>query len=124
MPGSEELKLEEPKLMKQPGGWGVKVSASANSIHMIKSGIRADLCPIVGTEAQAEEVVKYLTDEYESCPEKIWECNMFGKSLYDLVNDGMQAKLSHMPSDSRQRLGQTLEKIINEGSNGLICILL
>ena len=124
MPNAEELKLEEPKLVKQSGGWGVKVSASADSIHMIKSGIRADLCPVVGTEAQAEEVVRYLAGEYESCPEKIWECNMFGKSLYDLVNDGMQAKLSHMPDESRERLGQTLEKIINEGSNGLICILL
>lgn len=124
MPSAEELRLEEPKLVKSAGGWGVKVSASADSIHMIKSGIRADLCPVVGTEAQAEEVVRYLAGEYESCPEKIWECNMFGKSLYDLVNDGMQSKLSHMPDESRERLGQTLEKIINEGSNGLICILL
>ena len=124
MPKTEELKLEEPTLVKQAGGWGVKVSASADSIHMIKSGIRADLCPVVGTEAQADEVVRYLTGEYESCPERIWDCNMFGKSLYDLVNDGMQAKLSHMPDESRRRLGETLEKIINEGSNGLICILL
>lgn len=124
MPSAEELQLEEPKLVKQAGGWGVKVSASADSIHMIKSGIRADLCPVVGTEAQAEEVVGYLKGEYESRPEKIWDSNMFGKSLYDLVNDGMQEKLSHMPDDSRERLGQTLEKIINEGSNGLICILL
>ncbi len=124
MPGADELRLEEPKLVKQSGGWGVKVSASADSIHMIKSGIRADLCPVVGTEAQAEEVINYLTGEYESCPEKIWECNMFGKSLYDLVSDGMEQKLEHMPDESRERLGQTLEKIINEGSNGLICILL
>ncbi len=124
MPSADELKLEEPKLVKQSGGWGVKVSASADSIHMIKSGIRADLCPVVGTEAQAEEVVRYLTGEYESCPERIWDSNMFGKSLYDLVNDGMEEKLSHMPDESRERLGQTLEKIINEGSNGLICILL
>lgn len=124
MPSAEELQLEEPRLVKQSGGWGVKVSASADSIHMIKSGIRADLCPVVGTEAQAEEVVGYLKGEYESSPDKIWDSNMFGKSLYDLVNDGMQEKLSHMPDESRERLGQTLEKIINEGSNGLICILL
>lgn len=124
MPKTSELMLDEPKLVKQPGGWGVKVTAHADSLHMIKAGIRADLCPVVGTEEQAAEVVRYLKDEYEACPEKIWECNMFGKSLEDLVRDDMQAKLSHMPTESRERLGDTLEKVINEGAGGLICILL
>ena len=124
MPSPEELTLEEPKLVKQSGGYGVKVSAHADSIHMIKTGIRADVCPVVGTEAQSEEVVKYLTEEFEEDPEKLWQSNMFGRSLYDLVSDGMNAKLLHMPDESREKLGETLEKIINEGSNGLICILL
>lgn len=124
MPDPEELELEEPKLVKQAGGWGVKVAARAESIHMIRAGIKAEFSPVVGTEEQSEEVVKYLTGEYEEDPKKVWESNMFGRSLYDLINDGMHSKLSHMPDESREKLGETLEKIINEGSNGLICILL
>ena len=124
MPTVDELKLDEPTLVKQPNGYGVKVTARADSIHMIKTGIKADLCPVIGTEEQSEEVVKFLAGEFEDNPERVWEYNMFGKSLYDMVSDGMSAKLSHMPDESREKLGETLGKIINEGSNGLICILL
>ncbi len=124
MPSLEELKLDEPKLVKGAGGYGVKVSAHADSIHMIKTGIKADLCPVIGSEEQSEEVVKFLSGEYQENPERVWEYNMFGRSLYDMVADGMNAKLSHMPDESREKLGETLGKIINEGSNGLICILL
>ncbi len=124
MPSPEELRLEEPRLVKQSGGFGVKVTAHADSIHMIKAGIKTDLCPVVGTEAQSEEVVKYLTDELEENPTRVWESNLFGRSLYDLVNDGLNAKIAHMPDESREKLGETLEKIINDGANGLICILL
>lgn len=124
MPTAEELRLDEPKLVKQSGGYGVKMTAHAESIHMIKTGIKTDLCPVIGSEAQSEEVVKFLSDEYEENPTKVWEYNMFGKSIYDMVNDGMNAKLLHMPDESREKLGETLGKIINEGSNGLICILL
>ena len=124
MPTSDEMRLEEPRLVKQSGGYGVKVSARAESIHMIKTGIRADLCPVVGTAEQTEEVMKHLIAEYEESPEKLWESNMFGKSLYDLVSEGMRAKLEHMPDDSREKLGETLERIINEGAGGLLCILL
>ncbi len=124
MPSMKDLKLEEPTLVKQANGYGVKVTAHADSIHMIKTGIKADLCPVVGSEEQSEEVVKFLQSEFEDNPDKVWEYNMFGKSLYDMVSDGMNAKLSHMPDESREKLGETLGKIINEGSNGLICILL
>ena len=124
MPTLGELKLDEPSLVKQPNGYGVKVSAHADSIHMIKTGIKADLCPVIGSEEQSEEVVKFLQSEFEENPEKVWEYNMFGRSLYEMVSDGMNAKLSHMPDESREKLGETLGKIINEGSNGLICILL
>ena len=124
MPRPDELVLDEPKLTKQSGGWGVKVSASAEAIHMIKTGIRTELCPVVGTEEQTEEVVKYLLDEFEENPKRVWESNMFGTSLYDLVNDGMNAKLINIPDDAREKLGETLEKVVNEGANGLICILL
>ena len=124
MPSMRDLHLEEPTLVRQSNGYGVKVSAHADSIHMIKTGIKADICPVIGSEAQSEEVVKFLQNELEENPEKVWEYNMFGRSLYDMVSDGMTSKLSHMPDDSREKLGETLGKIINEGSNGLICILL
>jgi len=124
MPSAEDLTIDEPRLIKQAGGYGVKVTARADSIHMIKTGIKAELCPVVGSEEQSAEVVKQLTEEFEESPERVLEYNMFGKSLYELVNDSMNSKLSHMPDESREKLGETLGKIINEGSNGLICILL
>ena len=111
-------------MVRQAGGYGVKVTAHADSIHMIKTGIKADLCPVVGSEEQSEEVVKYLLEEYEQSPGRVLDYNMFGRSIYDMVNDSMTQKLSHMPDESREKIADTLSKIINEGSNGLICILL
>ena len=124
MPTSEELKLEEPQLIKQAGGYGVRITAHAESIHMIKTNIKAELCPVVGTEEQSKEIIRLITSEYEEAPEKIWDFNMFGKSLYDLVSDGMNTKLSHITDESREKLSETLSRIVNEGSNGLICVLL
>ena len=124
MPDASEMKFDEPRLVRQQGGFGVKVSAVADSIHMIKTGIRTELCPVVGSEEQTAEVVKYLSEELTNNPEGVWEYNMFGKTLYEQVRDGMNAKLNHMPDDSRAKLGETLGKIINEGANGLICILI
>lgn len=124
MPTQSELRLEEPCLVKQAQGYGVKVAAHADSIQMFKTGLHADVCPVVGSVEQSEEVIKYLNEEYEGNPEGVWECNMFGRSLYDLVSDGMNTKLNNMPDESREKLGATLEKIINEGASGLVCILL
>ena len=124
MPTVNEVKLDAPQLVKQSGGFGVKMTASADSIHLIKAGIKAELCPVVGTEEQSKNVVRFLMDEMEENPSGVWECNMFGRSLYDLVSDGMNSKLLHIPDESREKLGETLGKIVNEGSNGLICILL
>ena len=93
-------------------------------IHMIKADIETEVSPIVGTEKQSEELAQYLMAEFESDPSKIWESNIFGKSLYELVNEGLHTKLSKMPDESRIKLQQTLERIINEGSGGLICIIL
>ncbi len=124
MPTPHEMQLEEPHTVRTAGGFGVKICAHADSIHMIRTGIRAELCPMVGTEEQTDEIVKHLIQEFEADPEKIWESNMFGKSLYDLVSDGMNAKLLHMPDESREKLGETIEKIINDGASGLLCILL
>ena len=123
MPGADEMTLEEPQVVKQGSAYGVKVSAHAESIHMIKTGIRADLCPMVGTAEQSEQIVKFLTEEAEG-DGGIWESNMFGQSLYDLVSEGMASKLANMPDESREKLGETLERIINEGAGGLLCILL
>lgn len=124
MPDVEELHLKEPKIIKQAGSYGVKLSASAQSIHMIRANIETEINPIVGTEQQSEELVKYMLREFEEDPVKIWESNMFGKSLYELVNEGIHTKLEHMPDESRKKLSETLERIINEGSGGLICIIL
>lgn len=124
MPTVEELRLQEPQIVKQSGGYGVKLSASAQSIHMIRANIETEINPIVGTEQQSEDLVKYMLREFEEEPGRIWESNVFGKSLYELVNEGLHTKLEHMPEESRTKLSQTLERIINEGSGGLICIIL
>lgn len=124
VPDLYDLKLEEPQMVKQSGGYGVKLRASAPSIHMIKANIETEVSPIVGTEQQSEELVNFLLREFETDPRKIWETNMLGKSLYELVNEGLHTKLSHMPDDARAKLSETLQRIINEGSGGLICIIL
>ena len=123
-PTTEEMTLDEPKIVKQGGRFGVKLKASAPSIHMMRAEIETEVSPIVGTEKQSEELVHYLLSEFESDPQKIWESNIFGKSLYDLVNEGLNNKLSRMPDEARNKLKDTLERIINEGSGGLICIIL
>ena len=123
-PSTDELSLEEPKIVRQGGRYGVRLKASAPSIHMIQANIQAEVSPIVGTEKQSQELVHYLLDEFKSDPSKIWESNIFGKSLYELVNESVNNKLSKMPDEARQKLATTLERIINEGSGGLICIIL
>ena len=123
MPSACEMSLEEPRTVKQGAGYGVKVTAHAEAIQMIRTGIRAEVCPVVSTQEQADEIVRRLSEEYEEAPERIWEANILGQSLYNLVSDGMNAKLAHIPTEARAKLGETLERIINEGANGLICIL-
>ena len=123
-PGVEELSLEEPEIMRQGGRYGVRLKASAPSYHIIKATIETEVAPIVGSEKQSEDLVRYLLDEFESDPQKIWDSNIFGKSLHDLVNEGLHAKLNRLSDDSRLKLQETLEKITNEGSGGLICIIL
>lgn len=124
MPTMEELKLEEPQIVKQGGRYGVRLKAEAPSIHMMKAGITTEVSPIVGSEKQSEELVMYLLNDFEENPQKIWESNIFGKSLHELVNEGLHNKLYRMPSDARIKLQETVEKIINEGCNGLICIII
>ena len=124
MPDTEELKLEEPEIVKQGGRYGVRLRASAPSIHLMKANITTEVSPIVGSEKQSEDLVMYLLSGFEEDPVKIWDSNIFGKSLHDLVNEGLHTKLSRMPIDARMRVQETVERVINEGCNGLVCILL
>lgn len=124
MPSLDELVLEQPEIVKQGGRYGVRLKASAPSIHMMRAEINTEVSPIVGSEKQSEELVMYLLKEFEESPEKIWDSNIFGKSLHDLVNEGLHNKLYRMPTDARMRLQETIERIINEGCGGLICIIL
>lgn len=124
LPSMEELHLDEPQIVKQGGKYGIKLKASAPSVHMIKTKITTEVTPIVGSEQQSEELVLYLLREFEENPSKIWESNIFGKSLHELVNEGLHNKLYRMPTDARGKLRETIEKIINEGCSGLICIIL
>lgn len=123
-PSIEELILDEPEIVKQGSRFGVKLKARAPSIHMIRADIETEVSPIVGSEKQSEELVNYLLSEFENDPLKIWESNIFGKNLHELVNEGLQNKLSKMPEDAQMKLQETLQRIINEGSGGLICIIL
>ena len=123
-PSIDELILDEPEMVKQGSRFGVKLKATAPSIHMIRANIETEVSPIVGSERQSEELVNYLLSEFENEPQKIWESNIFGKSLHELVNEGLQSKLYHMPEEAQGKLQETLERIINEGSGGLICIIL
>ncbi len=124
MPCREDLTLEEPELIKQEGRYGVRLKASAPSIHVIKADIQTQVAPIVGTESQSEEFVAHLMKEFKDSPARVWESDIFGKSLYDLVDDGLRGKLYNMPAEARDKYKETLERIINEGSDGLICIIL
>ena len=123
-PSIDELILEEPEMVKQGSRYGVKLRAKAPSIHLIRADIETEVSPIVGSEKQSQELVESLLSEFESDPKKIWESNIFGKSLHELVNEGLQTKLMKMPEDAQEKLQETLERIINEGSGGLICIIL
>ena len=123
-PSIDELVLEEPEMVKQGSRFGVKLKATAPSLHLIRTNVTTEVSPIVGSEKQSEELVNYLLSEFENDPKKIWESNIFGKSLHELVNEGLQTKLAKMPEDAQVKLQETLERIVNEGSGGLICIIL
>ncbi len=124
VPKIEDMKLDDPKIVRHSGGYGVRLKASAPSIHMIKASIETEIDPVVGSEQQSEELLKFLLSEFEEDPNKIWETNLFGKTLYELVNEGLHSKLACMTDDSRSKLSETLTRIVNEGSGGLVCIIL
>ena len=123
-PRLEEMFLEEPELIRQGSRFGVKLKAKAPSLHIIRADITTEITPIIGTEKQCEELVRYMLDEFEEDPAKIWDSNIFGKSLHDLVREGIQNKLHRMPENAQIKLQDTLQRIVNEGSGGLICIII
>jgi stage IV sporulation protein A len=122
-PQLDEMILEEPEITRTGSRFGVKLKASAPSLHIIRTDIQAEISPIIGTEKQSEELIQYLMREFEGEPEKIWRTNLFGKSLNELVRESIQNKLSSMPENAQTKLKDTLQKIVNEGSGGLICII-
>ncbi len=124
LPSLEEMNLEEPVLVKQGGRYGVKLKASAPSLHIMKVDVSTEVAPIVGTEKQGEDLINYLMGSFEDNPAGIWETNMFGKSLHDLVNEGLTSKLNSMPNETQGKMRKTLTRIVNENKGGIICILL
>ncbi|MBB6452199.1 stage IV sporulation protein A [Salirhabdus euzebyi] len=123
-PTLEDMMLEEPEIIRQGSRFGVRLKAVAPSIHMVKVDVESEFAPIIGTEKQSEELVRYLMQDFEEDPLSIWSSDIFGRSLSSIVREGIQAKLSLMPENARYKLKETLERIINEGSGGLIAIIL
>ena len=121
MPTAEEMQLQTPEMLKKGGAYGVKLRANAPSIHMIKVDIDTEISPMVGNEQQSQDLITFLTEE---SPEKLWESNIFGKSVYDLLQEGLVAKLIRLPEDVRGKFRGTLTRVVNEGASGLICLIL
>ena len=123
-PAMNEMTLQEPEIVRQGSRFGVKLKAQAPSLHLIRVDIETEVTPVVGTEKQSEELVRYLLEEFENDPQRIWNTNFFGKSLHDMVREGLSNKLLRMPADAQQKVRETLSRIINDGNGGMICILL
>ncbi|NMB20648.1 MAG: stage IV sporulation protein A [Firmicutes bacterium] len=124
IPSLEDITFEQPELVKQGRNFGIKLTASAPSIHMVQASIQTEVTPLVGTEKQGEELMRSLTEEFEQDPNALWERDFLGRSLQDMVREGINSKLYRMPENAQEKLQETLSKIINEGSGGLICIIL
>ncbi|HLR01438.1 MAG TPA: stage IV sporulation protein A [Virgibacillus sp.] len=123
-PSIEDMELDEPEIIRQGSRYGVRLKAVAPSIHMVQVEVESEFAPIIGTEKQSEELVRYLMQDFEEDPLSIWESDIFGRSLHSIVREGIQGKISLMPENARYKLKDTLERIINEGSGGLIAIIL
>ncbi len=124
VPSIDEMNLDEPQLVKQGGKYGVKLKASAPSLHIVKVDVSTEVSPIVGTEKQGEDLINFIMNKFEDNPSGIWETNMFGKSLHDLVNEGLSRKIDSMPKEAQNKMRKTLTRMVNENRGGMICILL
>ena len=121
MPTADEMKLETPEILRKGSAYGVKLKAGAPSIHMIRVDIDTEISPMVGDEKQSRDLIAYLSGED---PQKLWESNIFGKSVYELIREGLTSKLVRTPEDVRSKFRGSLSKIVNEGATGLICLIL
>ena len=124
LPSIDEVSIEEPVLIKSGGKYGVKLKASAPSLHIIKVDVNTEVSPVVGTEKQSEDMVNYINEQCENAPEKIWETNVFGKTLRDIVSGDLNDKITSMPKDAQVKMRKTVTRIVNENKGGVICILL
>ena len=124
MPTPEQMLLERPELCRRGGSWGVRLKASAPSIHLLRTDVLTEISPTVGDEQQSRSLVQSMQDDYETDPGKLWSSNIFGKSVYELISDGFGAKLANVPEDARLKFRNALNRIVNEGAGGLICIIL
>lgn len=124
VPDLQDMDFQEPQMVKRGNQFGVRLKARAPSYHIIRADVDAEYTPILGTERQSEDLVNYLREKFEDDPRRIWESNIFGKSLNELLRDGVRGKLDRMPDQARRKLQETLQRIVNEGSGGLICIVL
>lgn len=123
-PAMSEISLEQPEIVRQGGQFGVKLKAHAPSLHMIRVDIETEVTPVVGTEKQSEELVRYLSDSFDTAPERLWQTSFFGKTLADMVREGLSGKLLRMPADAQEKVQETLTRMVNEGEGGMVCFLL
>ncbi|MDO4750350.1 MAG: stage IV sporulation protein A [Eubacteriales bacterium] len=123
LPSEEELRLEEPQIVRQAGRYSVRLKASAPSIHMIRANIETEVSPALGGEKSSEEIINFLLQGFEGDTSRIWESNIFGKSLYEIASEGLTGKIRRLSGDAQSRLQEAIQRIINEGSGGLICIV-
>lgn len=123
-PTLDDMAFEEPEMVRQGRSYGVRLRAKGPAIHMIKTEVETQVNPVIGTEEQGEELVSYLMEKFEDDPKKIWATDLFGKSLRDIVLEGVTGKIARMPENARAKMQETLGRVVNEGSGGLICIIL
>lgn len=123
-PTLDDMQFEEPEMVRQGKNYGVRLRAKGPAIHLIKTEVETEVSPIIGSEEQGQELVSYLMEKFEDDPKKIWSTDLFGKSLHDIVLEGVSGKLERMPENARAKMQETLSRVVNEGSGGLICIIL
>ena len=124
MPNPAQMELERPELCKRGGSYGVRLAASAPTIHLLRTDLKTEISPTVGSETQSQTLVKAMQSDFENDPQALWNSNIFGRSVLELIGEGFQTKLTHLPEDARLRLRGALSRIVNEGAGGLICIIL
>ena len=124
MPNPAQMELERPELCKRGGSYGVRLAASAPTIHLLRTDLKTEISPTVASETQSQTLVKAMQADFENDPQALWNSNIFGRSVLELIGEGFQTKLTHLPEDARLRLRGALSRIVNEGAGGLICIIL